>query len=283
MATTPVTRFAPSPTGPLHLGHAWSALQAHDLARAGGGRFLLRIEDIDKGRCREEHVAGIVRDLQWLGLCPDAPPLFQSHRLALYADALDRLAAQRLIYRCVCTRSDIAAAASAPQGPMGLLYPGTCRDRAIGADVAQPWCWRLDTGRAEALAGPLFWEDRDVGRVAARPGELGDVVIARKDAPASYHLAVVIDDGAQGITHVVRGRDLFAATHIQRLLQAVLGLATPAYVHHRLIVDATGERLAKRRQAPSLAALRSDGADPVRLVENMRACRFPAGFSLEAS
>lgn len=283
MATTPVTRFAPSPTGPLHLGHAWSALQAHDLARAGGGRFLLRIEDIDTGRCREEHVAGIVRDLEWLGLCPDAPPLFQSHRLALYADALDRLAAQRLIYRCVCTRSDIAAAASAPQGPMGLLYPGTCRDRAIGADVAQPWCWRLDTGGAEALAGPLFWEDRDAGRVAARPGDLGDVVIARKDAPASYHLAVVVDDAAQGISHVVRGRDLFAATHIHRLLQAVLGLATPAYVHHRLIVDATGERLAKRRQAPSLAALRGGGADPVRLVENMRAGRFPVGFALEAS
>jgi glutamyl-Q tRNA(Asp) synthetase len=276
-----VTRFAPSPTGQLHLGHAWSALLAHDRAREAGGRFLLRIEDIDRTRCRDEFVEGIHEDLHWLGLEWDDGVMVQSHRMPAYAEAIARLAAMGLLYRCTCTRTDIAAAASAPQGPMGALYPGTCRNRAIGADTCLPWSWRLDVVAALALTGPLDWEDGGQGRIPATPELLGDAILARKDAGTSYHLAVTLDDAAQGVTDVVRGRDLFGATHLHRLLEALLDLPAPRYHHHRLVVGIDGERLAKRKAAPTLAALRAAGTDPGLLVQNMRQGRFPVGFALE--
>jgi glutamyl-Q tRNA(Asp) synthetase len=274
----PVTRFAPSPTGRLHLGHAFSALKAHDFARERGGAFLLRIEDIDPGRSRTEHVDGILEDLLWLGLEWDGELLYQSERLRIYAKALDRLKADGLVYPCFCTRADIAASASAPHGPDGPFYPGTCRGLA-GADLSRPHAWRLDVAAAAALAGPLAWTD-DGETVTAVPETYGDVVLARKDAPASYHLAVTVDDAAQGVTDVVRGRDLFASTHVHRLLQALLGLPTPAWHHHDLLTDAGGNRLAKRHDAPTLAALREGGADPAALVAALRRGELPAGYSL---
>jgi glutamyl-Q tRNA(Asp) synthetase len=281
----PVTRFAPSPTGRLHLGHAFSALMAHDFARERDGTFLLRIEDIDPGRSRPEHVDGIIEDLLWLGLEWDGEMLYQSERLPLYAEALERLKVAGLVYPCFCTRADIAASAAAPHpgsgsgtgGPDGPIYPGTCRGLP-GADLSRPHAWRLDAAEAAALVGPLAWMDDDE-EVKAAPEAFGDVVLARKDAPASYHLAVTLDDAAQGVTHVVRGRDLFASTHVHRLLQALLGLPTPAYHHHVLLTDAHGDRLAKRHAAPSLAALREGGMDPKALVEALRRGELPAGYS----
>lgn len=262
-----VTRFAPSPTGRLHLGHAFSARAAHDFARAQGGHFLLRIEDIDPGRCREEHVAGILEDLRWLGLDWDGPVIRQSERLPLYAAALDRLRAMGLLYPCFCTRRDIAASMSAPHGPEGPVYPGTCRGAALSHRLAtDPHCWRIDMAKATALTGPLFWHDARAGRVAADPGAHGDVVLARKDAPVAYHLAVTVDDAAQGISDIVRGEDLFAATHVHRLLQALLDLPVPAYHHHQLLTGIDGRRLAKRDNAPTLASLRAAGVDPRQLL-----------------
>lgn len=267
----PVTRFAPSPTGQLHLGHAASAIRAHDFARARGGRFLLRIEDIDPGRSRPDHVAAISADLAWLGLGWDGPVLHQSTRLPAYAAALAALKARDLIYPCTCTRAEIAAeiaaSASAPHGS-GPVYPGTCRTRA--PDPARAAAWRLRMDRAAALAGPLRWQDATAGTVDAVPGRLGDVVLARRDAPASYHLAVTIDDAHQGITDVVRGVDLFDATHVHRLLQALLGLPTPAYHHHPLSLGADGRRLAKRDGAPALADLRRAGGDGPALAARLR-------------
>ncbi len=278
-----VTRFAPSPTGRLHLGHAYSAILAHDFARARGGRFLLRIEDIDGTRSRPEHVAGILEDLEWLGLTWDGDVVLQSERLALYRDALARLQAMGLLYPCFCTRKDIAASASAPHGPEGLVYPGTCR--ALAADerarraATEPHAWRLDMQAALARAvRPLDWNDHGT-LIPADPSPFGDVVLARKDAPVSYHLAVTVDDAAQGVTDVVRGADLFAATHIHRLLQALLGLPTPLYHHHPLIAGPDGERLAKRQGAVSLADLREAGADPAAIVASLREGRLPAGYS----
>ncbi len=276
-----VTRFAPSPTGRLHLGHAWSAMLAHDFARSHQGRFFLRIEDIDTSRCRPEHVEAIFEDLRWLGLDWDGEVMVQSQRMPAYAAAIAALEAKGLLYRCICTRSDIAAAASAPQGPMGALYPGTCRHRGVDADTALPWSWRLDTAAALAITGPLAWEDEATGPIVADPALLGDAILARKDAGTSYHLSVVVDDAAQGVTDVVRGQDLFVATHLQRLLQALLDLPPPRYHHHRLLAGSDGERLAKRKSAPTLAALRASGADPAELVENMRQARFPVGFALQ--
>lgn len=282
------TRFAPSPTGALHLGHAFSALRAHDYARTRGGRFLLRIEDIDPARARAEHVEGILADLRWLGLAWDGAVVFQSERLARYAAALGRLKARGLVYPCFCTRAEIAAeiaaSASAPHGPDGALYPGTCRrldptvrERRI---AAEPHAWRLDLARAVSEAGPLAWRDEIAGSIAAVPEIHGDVVLARKDAPVSYHLAVTVDDAAQGISHVVRGRDLFEATHVHRLLQALLDLPTPGYLHHELLTDATGKRLAKRDGAPTIVALREGGADPAAVVAGLRNNRLPLGFAL---
>jgi len=273
-----VSRFAPSPTGRLHLGHAYSALCAHDFARGAGGAFLLRIEDIDPGRSRSAFVDGIIEDLLWLGLEWDDEIVYQSERLELYGEALGKLKARGLVYPCFCTRADIAASAAAPHGPEGALYPGTCRGLA-DPDLARPHAWRLDVAKAMVEAGPLYWMD-DETEVQAEPDRFGDVVLARKDAPASYHLAVTVDDAAQGVTDVVRGRDLYACTDIHRLLQALLELPTPLYHHHALLADAAGDRLAKRHGAPTLADLRASGVEPTELVESLRAGRLPAGYSL---
>jgi len=262
-----VTRFAPSPTGLLHLGHAYAALYAWSRARQAGGRFLLRIEDIDAARCREEFVAAIDEDLRWLGLDWDGAVRRQSRHLDDYRAALARLEAAGLVYPCFCTRADIAGALDAPQGPEGAIYPGTCRDlpsaeRAARMAAGVKFALRLDTAAAFARTGKLAWEDEAAGLVAADPLALGDVVLARKDAPTSYHLAVTIDDAAQGVSLVTRGIDLFAATHIHRLLQALLGLPTPLYSHHRLLVDASGRRYAKRDRSLTLRALRQSGRSP---------------------
>jgi glutamyl-Q tRNA(Asp) synthetase len=281
-----VTRFAPSPTGRLHLGHAYSALITYRLARDSDGMFLLRIEDIDPGRTRSAHIDGIIEDMLWLGIEPDSEILYQSERMAVYAEALERLKAEGLLYPCFCTRSEIqaevAASAAAPHGPDGPLYPGTCRqlsrqEREERMEV-QPHAWRMDMARAAARAGPLHWRDHD-REVQAEPELFGDVVLARKDAPTSYHLAVTVDDAAQDVTHVVRGRDLFASTHVHRLLQALLGQPTPEYRHHSLLVDEAGRRLAKRHGAPTLTELRAAGADPEKLASDLLSGRLPAGYS----
>jgi glutamyl-Q tRNA(Asp) synthetase len=279
MTTNCIIRFAPSPTGLLHLGHAWSALQAYDLARARGGQFLLRIEDIDQGRCRSDFIEAIFEDLHWLGLDWDGPIVYQSHRMAIYDAALGRLQAMGLVYRCWCTRREIAESAGAPQGNAGAIYPGTCRSRGdAGLDL--PYCWRLDMAKAVALAGEIAWHDARCGVVIASPAAQGDIVIARKDAATSYHLAVTVDDAAQGVTDIVRGVDLFAATHIHRLLQALLDLPTPHYHHHALLLDGEGERLAKRRNSPSIRSLRDAGTRPKDVVDALRARAFPFGFAL---
>ena len=270
------TRFAPSPNGPLHLGHAYAAIMAHDLARAGGGAFLVRIEDIDGARSRPALAAEFLADLAWLGLTWDGAVRRQSARLDAYAAAAERLRELRLLYPCTCTRAEIAAAATGT-GPDGPLYPGTCRgrtDRPAGA------AWRLDVAAAMARTGPLAWHDALAGPQRTRPGLLGDVVLVRKDAPASYHLAATLDDAEQGITLVTRGADLFAATHVHRLLQALLGLPVPRWHHHGLLVEAGGRKLAKRRDAPALAARRAAGEDGLALADSLRAGRFPAGISL---
>ncbi|MXO75634.1 tRNA glutamyl-Q(34) synthetase GluQRS [Altererythrobacter aerius] len=280
----PVTRFAPSPNGPLHLGHAYAAIVAHDLAAARGGTFLLRIEDIDGARSRPELAADFRRDLAWLGLSWAEVPA-QSSRLAAYETAADRLRAMGLLYPCSCTRAQIAAKAVA-RGPEGPVYPGTCRGRvAGGTDVS----WRLDVEQALARTGPLFWEDALAGMQDARPDLAGDVVLVRKDAPASYHLAATIDDAADGVTLVTRGQDLFAATHIHRLLQALLDLPLPRWHHHPLLVEADGRKLAKRRGSGErgsggagwgLAARRTAGEEGPALADALRQQRFPAGICL---
>jgi glutamyl-Q tRNA(Asp) synthetase len=278
-----VTRFAPSPTGQLHLGHAYSAIQAHDFARNRGGRFLLRIEDIDGTRSRREHVASILADLSWLGLHWDEEPVFQSMRLERYAKALAGLRARGLIYPCFCTRADISAHLGAPHG-REAVYPGTCRVLSGAAQErrvqTEAHAWRLDAMRVvQMIASPLTWHDELAGTQTVDPRSVGDVVLARKDAPASYHLAVTIDDAAEGISHVVRGVDLFAATHVHRLLQALLDLPTPEYRHHPLLTDANGNRLAKRHGAPALAALRLAGEDGHALADRLRAGTLPVGFA----
>ena len=317
------TRFAPSPTGLLHIGHAWSAILAQDRARQAGGRCLLRIEDIDGTRSRPEFVDAIQRDLAWLGLSWDGPVLLQSQRLAFYAEALERLKAMGLLYPCFCTRAEIAASLSAPHGDAGPVYPGTCRHLASSErarrTAGEQHAWRLDMARAVAalpsvtpdlFRGPpgslaqgpeghhpaetwmpeqvrhdagLWWHDEIAGDVIATPEMHGDVILARKDAPASYHLAVTVDDAAQGITHIVRGRDLFAATHVHRLLQALLGLPTPIYHHHALLADDTGERLAKRNKAPTLESMRTAGVDGLTLASDLRNHRLPIGFRLSGA
>lgn len=276
------TRFAPSPNGALHLGHAYAAARAHDVARAAGGAFLLRIEDIDGVRSKPELVEAIFADLRWLGLEWDGEVLFQSSRLQAYDAALAQLKARGLVYPCFCTRSQIAAIGAKP-GPDGLVYPGTCRSlgeaeraRRMGSE---PHCWRLDMARALAETGPLVWHDLEAGEQPARPELFGDVVLARKDAPASYHLAVTLDDAHQCISHVVRGRDLFEASHVHRLLQALLGLPTPLYLHHDLLAGADGRKLAKSEGAAALAALREAGEDGPGLLENLRNNHLPAGIS----
>lgn len=268
-ASSPVvTRFAPSPTGRLHLGHAYSALLNARFAAQHGGRFIVRIEDIDGTRCRPELVDGIFEDLAWLGLAWEEPVRHQSRHMADYRAALSQLEAQGLLYPCFCTRKDIAAevarSGAAPHGPDGPLYPGLCKHLSLDERQARiasgmPYALRLHTDRAAEQAGPLVWHDARAGEVPADPLSLGDVVLARKETPTSYHLAVTVDDALQGITHIIRGQDLFHATHIHRLLQALLGLPTPLYHHHGLLTDENGQRLAKRAGSPSLADLRAKG------------------------
>lgn len=270
-----VTRFAPSPTGLLHLGHAHAALFAAGAA-GSGGRFILRIEDIDGTRCRPEFEAAILEDLAWLGLEWERPVRRQSEHMADYAAALDVLRAQDLLYPCFCTRREIRAeidrAGAAPHGsptmgPDGALYPGTCRglstdERHARIEQGVPYAWRLDMNRTTRRTGRLAWRDHDKGTIDARPEAFGDVVLARKETPASYHLAVTVDDALQGITLVTRGEDLFESTHVHRLLQALLNLPVPDYRHHGLILDDAGRRLAKRDKAATLRSLRESGRPP---------------------
>jgi glutamyl-Q tRNA(Asp) synthetase len=275
------TRFAPSPNGALHLGHAFSALCAHDFARAAGGEFLLRIEDIDGTRSRAEHIDVILADMDWLGLVADRPVQYQSANIARYEQALERLKALGLLYRCTCTRGEIASAlklAPVPHGPDGPHYPGTCRDRKIGENA--PHSWRLDMAKAVARIELLKWTDLAAGEQFADPMLFGDVVLWRKDAPASYHLAATVDDAADGISHVVRGRDLFAYTAIHRLLQELLELPEPEYWHHPLLLDDRGEKLAKSKSSPALSARRLAGEDGCALIDNLRQSVLPLGISL---
>ena len=274
--TRPRTRFAPSPNGQLHLGHAYSAIVAHDLARERGGEFLLRIEDIDGTRSRAELVPEMLADLAWLGLESDGPVVFQSDRLESYAAAGEQLKHMGLLYPCQCTRAEVLAAAT-EVGPDGPVYPGTCRGRDVSPEGA---AWRLDMAKAIELAGPMTWADELAGVQQARPGLFGDVVLLRKEAPASYHLAATLDDAAQGISLVTRGADLFASTHVHVLLGRLLQLCAPLYHHHPLLVEADGRKLAKRRGSPALAALRRAGAGGRALADALRSGCFPAGLSL---
>jgi glutamyl-Q tRNA(Asp) synthetase len=277
-SATTVTRFAPSPTGYLHLGHVRSALEGWRAARRRGGRFLLRLEDIDTGRCRVEYADAILEDLAWLGLDWDGPVRKQSEHFDDYRRALDRLAKMGVLYPCFCTRRDIQAeiarAGEAPHGPAGAVYPGTCRCLDADALAARrhtglDYALRLDVGRALALTGPLEWTEEAGGPPVtqrAEPTLLGDVVLARKDVPTSYHLAVVVDDAIQGITLVTRGDDLAIATHIHRVLQALLELPVPRYRHHPLLTDETGRRLAKRDGALTIRAMRQQGLTPSNVI-----------------
>lgn len=280
-----VTRFAPSPTGFLHLGHAFAALTAERAAERNGGRFLLRIEDIDTTRSRREYEQAIKDDLRWLGLEFDEPVRRQSEHFADYAAALQMLDARGLLYPCFCTRKDIAEeiarATEAPHGPDGPLYPGTCRRlstevREARVAAGDSYALRLDVGKAISTAGETltFQEqgagpDGETGEQLARPALFGDVVLARKQLPASYHLAVVVDDALQGVTLVTRGNDLFPATHIHRLLQDCLGYEPPAYAHHRLILDDTGKKFSKRDRAVTLDHLRRSGTTPESIRTNL--------------
>ena len=261
-----LTRFAPSPTGLLHLGHAYAALRAWEEAQVGDGTLLLRLEDIDTTRCRAHYEEAIVEDLAWLGLSWPEPVWHQSERMPVYREALDRLDRLGVLYTCFCTRGELAVI-DAPQGPEGPVYPGTCRgmfhmERENRLASGVPYCLRLDTTKALRLTGPLTWIDLDRGLQKADPAALGDVVLARKDIATSYHLAVTADDAAQHITVVTRGEDLFPSTHIHRLLQALLDLPVPVWRHHRLICDENGKRLAKRDDARSLRSFRERGQTP---------------------
>ncbi|SDE10627.1 tRNA glutamyl-Q(34) synthetase GluQRS [Limimaricola pyoseonensis] len=270
-----VTRFAPSPTGPLHLGHAFSALTAAARAAAANGTFLLRIEDIDRQRSKPEWERQIYDDLRWLGLDWPEPVLRQSDRLPAYREVLEHLWAEGLLYPCGCNRRDILEAASAPQeggprfGPDGMIYPGTCRDAARHGPLPEDTPLRLDLGlAARRIEGPLIWretgEDAGERRIAAAEliETVGDPVLARRDMGTSYHLAVVVDDAHQGVTEVVRGRDLLEATPLHVFLQRLLGLPVPDYHHHQLIRDETGRRLAKRDDARAIAVFRDEGRTP---------------------
>ena len=264
---TEVTRFAPSPTGFLHIGHAFSALTAYH-ARGKGGTFHLRIEDIDPVRCKDEFTDAILEDLKWLGLEWETPIRKQSEHMADYDKALKKLTLKGLLYPCFCTRSEIkteiAKSAYAPHGPDGPAYPGICRNisdekREDRMDDGKAFVRRIDMKGATAIAGPLGWKDTGLGMNKAQPDKFGDVVLARKDVPTSYHLAVTVDDHLQGITLVNRGADLAPSTDVHRLLQGLLGYTPPTYSHHRLIKDTTGRRLAKRDQDMSIRALRESG------------------------
>jgi glutamyl-Q tRNA(Asp) synthetase len=276
-----VTRFAPSPTGLLHLGHAHAALFAWRRARAAAGRFLLRFEDIDPARCRPEYARAIVEDLAWLGLDWDGEVRIQSEHLPEYRGALDTLRRRGLLYPCFCTRGDIArevaASVEAPHGPDGPVYPGTCRrlsepERICRLAAHEPHALRLDMARALAETGPLAFDEEGEGTQRCHPERFGDVVLARKDAPASYHLCVTYDDALQGVTLVTRGEDLKPATDLHRLLQTLFGWPEPRYAHHGLLLGPDGRRLAKRDRAATLRDLRAAGVSPAEVMAR-------AGFS----
>ena len=278
------TRFAPSPNGRLHIGHAFAALCAHDFARAFGGVFQLRIEDIDGTRSRPEHIAAIIADMEWLGLRYDGEVVFQSQRVDHYAGALKRLRDMGLVYRCWCTRSEIVGALKTKpvrHGPDGPVYPGTCR----GVTGKGPYCWRLDMTAAMERTGsgpetgPVTWTDLVAGEQSGDPALFGDVVLWRKDAPASYHLAATLDDATDGISHVVRGKDLFDYTIIHRVLQELLVLPQPVYWHHGLLLDAKGEKLAKSRLSQPLASYHAQRIDGSELIEQLRRGELPLGIT----
>lgn len=278
-----VTRFAPSPSGRLHLGHGYSALTAWRRAEAEGGRFILRIEDIDAGRCHAEFIDGIYEDLAWLGIKWETPVRLQSQHMDDYAVALAKLADMDLLYPCFCTRRDIreeiARSPAAPHGPEGAIYPGICRalsalDVADKIEAGEPFATRLNMEKAISATRsrhdwPLTWQDENGKLTEAGPESLGDVVLARKDIPTSYHMAVVVDDALQGISHVIRGQDLLFATHLHCLLQALLGLDTPVYHHHRLLTDDSGARLAKRDRSQTIESLRDAGNTPDQLITGL--------------
>ncbi|MET0182760.1 MAG: tRNA glutamyl-Q(34) synthetase GluQRS [Caulobacterales bacterium] len=260
-----VTRFAPSPTGYLHLGHAFSALTAFDAVRAAGGRFLLRIEDLDQGRCRAEFEAAIFEDLAWLGLQWEEPVRRQFEHMADYETALARLIAMGAVYRCFKTRAEVLVSLTeAPHGPEVLFFgePLTPDDEAARLARGDAFAWRLRTARLPALLCETLSFEDETGRVSVNVRQLGDAVIARKEFPTSYHLASVCDDALQGVTHVIRGEDLRDSAHLHVVLQKLLGLPTPIYRHHRLIADQTGRRLAKRDKDETLRSLRARGATP---------------------
>ncbi|MEX1114989.1 MAG: tRNA glutamyl-Q(34) synthetase GluQRS [Akkermansiaceae bacterium] len=273
------TRFAPSPTGRLHLGHALAAKVAYDLAKeSAGGIFLLRHEDIDGPRVREEFYQGIEQDLKWLGFPWDGEPLRQTTRIAAYEAALASLRKRGLVYPCFCTRREIqeewARMAAAPQGPGSPIYPGTClklteAERLEKLRSGMAHAWRLDSHKATAVTGPLTFRDLRFGEMRVDPNLLGDVVLARKDIGTAYHLAVVVDDAFQKITHVTRGEDLLESTHVHRLLQFLLGLPEPVYLHHRLVVDESGKRLAKRDDSLAIATLRERGMTPQEVIKSL--------------
>jgi glutamyl-Q tRNA(Asp) synthetase len=267
----------------LHLGHAYSAAIGHARAKEGAGRFRLRIEDLDQTRCKPEFVAGIYEDLRWLGLEWDEPVLVQSQRTDAYQAALDALKARGLAYACFCTRADIAQSLTAPHGDAATSYPGTCR--ALPDDPERrsttPHCWRLNSVKALELTQLPTWTEAGGQCFEAKASDIGDAILARKDAPASYHLSCVIDDAESGVTMVVRGADLRPSTPIQRLLQQLLSLPQPTYLHHPLITHEDGRRLAKRDLAPTLAAMRGAGVNGPALVEQLLDGQVPAGFRLQ--
>ncbi len=265
------TRFAPSPTGLLHLGHVRSALYGWQAARQAGGRFVLRLEDIDPARCRPGFAAAIEEDLAWLGIDWDGPVRVQSEHLAAYGAVLDGLRRRGLLYPCFCSRADIARAGAAPHGPEGAVYPGTCRivphDEAASRIAAgQPHAWRLNMAQALAQTGALSHSEAGRGRVPCEPLQFGDVVLGRRDAPASYHLCVTHDDALQGVTLVTRGSDLLAATAVHRVLQSLMGWPEPAYAHHGLVRDGSGRRLSKRDGDGAVRALRAAGRSPAEIL-----------------
>ena len=266
-----VTRFAPSPTGFLHIGHAYAAFFAAEKARSSGGLFLLRIEDIDQSRCRPIYLDGIYEDLEWLGLKWEHPVRIQSNNMDDYQKALDKLKRLGIIYPCFCTRKEIKAeiqrAGGAPHGVEGAVYPGLCkalsperREKKLSAGL--PYAFRLDVKNALKLVGKLTWTDVIKGKQKVQPYGLGDIVIARKDTPTSYHLAVTVDDAIQGVTLVTRGEDLLLSTSIHRLIQSLLGLEAPTYYHHRLFMDSNGAKLSKRDETMTIRFLRHSGRTP---------------------
>ncbi len=278
MAHGVITRFAPSPSGPLHVGHLLAALQARRLADAHGGRCVLRVEDIDQRAQHPEYLELMYEDLKWLDLSFDGEVMVQTQRFDVYRGVLDTLRNMGLLYPCFCTRSEIKAQVAeigrAPHATLGYLYPGSCRQ--LPPDVVEerlaagvPHSWRLDMRRVQDLVGCPLWHDLRRGTQRCVPTEYGDVVLARKDFPASYHLSVVVDDAAQGVTHVTRGEDLFDATHIHRVLQGVLALPVPVYCHHSLLRDNSGKRLAKRDGARSIASLRAAGYTPGQVRQSL--------------